>query len=150
MATLTGLRALKLPVVDLARSRAWWGEAFGCEPTIEFPDADGVIVGVGGAFRDFPGGTGMSLRMVPDSHTIPGLELMLGVADKAALEQWVARLDELGIGHSPVIDASLGWLLVLNDPDGHEIHLYTDERHEIDQSGRTGYGRTVAGPTPAG
>lgn len=146
MPTLTGLRFVKLPVTDLARSRAWWSEVFGWSATVEFPDSDGVIRGVAGVFRDF-GDPGLSLRENRDAPTVPGLELMLGVADKAALEAWGARLDELEIDHSPVIDATLGWLMVLNDPDGHELHLYSDERHDLDQSSRAGYGRLVEART---
>lgn len=142
MPTLTGLRFVKLPVTDLARSRSWWSEVFGWSPTMEFPDAEGVVRGVAGVFRDFDE-PGLSLRETPDAHTMPGLELMLGVADRAAVEAWGIRLDELGVAHSPVIDATVGWLMVLNDPDGHELHLYSDERHSLDQSHRVGYGRPV-------
>jgi hypothetical protein len=67
--------------------------------------------------------------------------VIYAVTDRAAVEEWAARLDELGIPHSPVMDATLGWLLVFHDPDGIEIHLYTRERHGIDQTGRHGYGR---------
>lgn len=52
---------------------------------MEFPDAEGVVRGVAGVFRDFDE-PGLSLRETPDAHTVPGLELMLGVADRAAVE----------------------------------------------------------------
>ena len=55
------------------------------------------------------------------------------------------HLDRQGVSHSPVIDATISWLVALHDPDGHEIHLFTRERHHLDQSGRAGYGR----PLPA-
>lgn len=149
MATLTGLRFVKLPVSDLARSRAWWGEVFGWFAVLEFPDADGTVRGLAGRFRDFAE-PGLSLRQTPDAHSMSGLELMLGVTDKAAIETWGARLDELGVAHSPVIDATVGWLMVLNDPDGHEIHLYSDQRHGLDQSEKPGHGRPVTThPSPA-
>lgn len=149
MPTLTGLRFVKLPVSDLTRSRAWWSEVFGWSAFLEFPDADGTIRGLAGRFRDFAD-PGLALRQTPDAHTMPGLELMLGVADKEAIEAWGVRLDELGIAHSPDIDATVGWLMVLNDPDGHEIHLYTDQRHDLDQSHKPGHGRAVpTHPSPA-
>lgn len=147
MPVLTGLRFVKLPVTDLARSRGWWAEVFGWSATLEFPDADGTVRGVAGRFRDFED-PGLSLREAGPTPVPRGLELMLGVADRAAVEAWGARLDALGVARSPVIDATLGWLVVLHDPDGHEIHLYTDERHDLDQSTRPGYGRAAA-PTPA-
>lgn len=58
-------------------------------------------------------------------------------------EAWIERLDEIGIEHSPVIDATRGWIVVFHDPDGLELHLYTEEMHHIDQSSRPGYGRPV-------
>jgi hypothetical protein len=37
---------------------------------------------------------------------------------------WAGYLDELSVPHSPIIEASIGWLLVFNDPDGLELHLH--------------------------
>jgi catechol 2,3-dioxygenase-like lactoylglutathione lyase family enzyme len=141
MPSLTRLRGVKLPVADLPKSLDFYRRAFGFAPWLEFPDDAGVVRGVAG---DLPGcDGGLALRETPEAHSQPGLELLLGVADKHAIEEWVAHLDALGVPHSPVIDATVGWLLVVHDPDGHEIHLYSEERHGIDQSGRPGYGRTV-------
>ena len=141
MPTLTGVRAVKLPVKDLPSSVQWYREVFDYQPSIEFPDANGVVVGVGG---ELPGSTtGISLRANPEARSQVGLEVMISVADRDALETWVAHLDGLGVGHSPIVDASLGWLVAFNDPDGHEFHLYTETRHGIDQSSRPGYGRLV-------
>ncbi len=53
------------------------------------------------------------------------------------------RAAELGVPHSPVIDATIGWLLVFHDPDGTELHLYSMERHGLDPSGRPHTGRFV-------
>jgi catechol 2,3-dioxygenase-like lactoylglutathione lyase family enzyme len=141
MPTLTGVRAVKLPVKDLPSSVQWYREVFGYRPTVEFPDANGVVVGVAG---ELPGSTtGLSLRANPEAHSMVGLEVTISVADRDALEPWVEHLDVLGVGHSPIVEASLGWLVAFNDPDGHEFHLYTETRHGIDQSGRPGYGRLV-------
>jgi hypothetical protein len=56
----------------------------------------------------------------------------------------MSHLDGLGIAHSPLIEASIGWLLVFNDPDGLEIHLYSWAAHGEDFSDRPGHGRPVA------
>ncbi|MFC5952127.1 VOC family protein [Pseudonocardia lutea] len=144
MPELTGVRVVKLPVADLPKSVDWYRRVYGFAPTYEFPDEEGVVRGVAG---DLPGCgyTGLALRENPEARGIAGLEVMFGVRDRAALEGWVAHLDEQGAEHSPIIEATLGWLVVVYDPDGHEHHLYTDERHGIDQSGRAGYGRATAG-----
>lgn len=144
---LRGIFAVKLPVRDLARSQEWYERVFGFELEMEFPDDDGVVRGVAGRL---PGvaGTAFALRESPDhARGIAGFNLVnLAVDDKASVEAWAARLDDLGIEHSPVIDATVGWILVLHDPDGIELHLYTRERHGIDQAGRRGYGRAVTSP----
>lgn len=54
---------------------------------------------------------------------------------------WVGHLDDLSVKHSPKIDATIGWMVVVHDPDGLEIHLYSRRSHGIDQDGRSGYGR---------
>lgn len=45
--------------------------------------------------------------------------------------------------HSPVIDATVGWMIVLHDPDGIELDIYGEQEHGIDPSGRSGCGRRV-------
>ena len=144
-ATLKGVFGVKFPVSDLARSRAWYARVFGWEADYEFPDEDGIVRGASGHLAGVTG-TFLALRENPPAaRGVAGADLInLLVEDRSSLEAWVARLDELGIDHSPLIDATIGWLLVLHDPDGIELHLYTSERHGIDQSGRPGYGRAVA------
>jgi catechol 2,3-dioxygenase-like lactoylglutathione lyase family enzyme len=142
MPELTRVRGFKLPVADLPTSLAWYRRVFGFEPELEFPDGTGVVRGVAGPLPGC-GGVGIGLRETEDAHSQPGLELLLGVADHAGITGWAEHLDALGVPHSPVIDATVGWLVVLHDADGHEIHLYTDERHGIDQTGREGYGRAA-------
>lgn len=40
---------------------------------------------------------------------VAGFNLVnLALTDKASLESWVARLDGLGVDHSPIIDATIG------------------------------------------
>ena len=76
-------------------------------------------------------------------HTRASLFRELTWAD---VQEWADHLDELGIRHSPVIEASIGWLLVFDDPDGLQLHIYSFAAHGIDQSHRPGYGRRVVAP----
>ncbi len=46
-----------------------------------------------------------------------------------ALEQWDRLLTERGVRHSPIITAIYAWILVLEDPDGNRLRLYTLETH---------------------
>lgn len=144
MVELTGLRGVKLPVTDVQRSMRWYEVVFGARPFMEFPDEGGVVRGVA---LHLPGcgDAILALRHNPDAHPMAGLEVIYSVTDRRALTRWVHHLDACGVPHSPVIDATVGWLVVLHDSDGHEIHLYTEQRHDIDQADRPGYGRTIAG-----
>ncbi|WP_199435522.1 VOC family protein [Qaidamihabitans albus] len=141
---LAGVHHVKIPVTDLPRSVSWYERVFGFRTTFEFPDDDGVVRGVGGKVPGF-GDTLVAFRENPAAaQGCKGFDPFgFAVRDRADIEAWAQYLDRLKIPRSPVIDASVGWLLVFNDPDGLELHLYSWEEHGIDQSGRTGYGRPV-------
>lgn len=143
MAQVRGIRGVKIPVSDLGRSIDWYGEVFGFRVEWEFEDADGVVRGVAGQVSD--GAAGLSLRLNPEkAAAIAGFDpVNWAVATREDLQGWIRHLDELEIPHSPEIEASIGWLLVFNDPDGLEIHVYTDESHGVDHGDLPGYGRRV-------
>jgi catechol 2,3-dioxygenase-like lactoylglutathione lyase family enzyme len=141
MPVLDGLFGIKIPVTDLTRSLEWYSSVFGLRPVLEFPDDDGVLRGVA---CEAPGldGTLVALRQNPDvARGIAGFDPVLwGVTDRPAMEEWASHLDALGIRHSPIIEATVGWLVVFTDPDGLEHHLYTRTRHGAPQ-GVEGRGR---------
>jgi hypothetical protein len=95
------------------------------------------------SFLDCPGVRHIKIPVTALDRALPWYERVFGfgVEDHDALAAWAAHLDELGIEHSPLVEATMGRLLVFNDPDGLEIHLYTWARHGIDHSARPGYGR---------
>lgn len=125
-ATITGIRHLKFPVSDLAASVAWYEKVFDFRVETEFPDEDGVVRGVAGTSSRL-GGIGLALRQNPEAaRGVAGFDLVsFGIADRAAAQAWAARLDELGVGHSPIIKATRGWAVSLRDPDGITIRLYS-------------------------
>lgn len=129
LAALTGIHHLKFPVSDLNRSRAWYGEVFGLQVEYEFPDEDGVVRGVAGTVPGL-GGTGLALRENrAAARGLGGFDpVSFAIADRAAAQAWVERLDALGVAHSPVVEASFGWIVSFHDPDGTEIRLYSVER----------------------
>lgn len=142
--SLAGVHHVKLPVTDLPRSVSWYERVFGFRTMFEFQDDDGVVRGVAGELPGF-GDTLVAFRENPAAAR--GCQdfdpVGFAVRDRADIEAWAEYLDTLGIAHSPVIDASIGWLLVCHDPDRIELHLYSWESHGMDQTGRTGYGRRV-------
>lgn len=146
---LAGIHHIKIPVTDLQRSLDWYSRVFGYETTLVFPEADGVNRGAGGTIPGL-GPTTIAFRVNPEAaHGCKDFDpVSFGVADREAIEAWVKHLDDLGVEHSPIIEASLGWLLVFDDPDGLQLHLYSWAEHGIDQSHRPGYGRPPAPVTP--
>ena len=56
-------------------------------------------------------------------HT--GLDhLACGCADRAALETWENKLNELGISHGGIVDAHYGSGLSFRDPDGIALEFF--------------------------
>ena len=122
---LLGLRNVKVPVTDLAVARDWYGKVFGLRTLLEFADGDGVVRGI---HAEIPG-IGAVLALREDPETARGLGAFaianFEVPDHAALEQWAAHLDRLGVPHNPIVDTPRLSMLLMHNPDGQEIHLYT-------------------------
>jgi catechol-2,3-dioxygenase len=126
--TLLGLRNVKVPVTDLRVALDWYSTVLGFRPTIEFPDSDGTVRGVHG---ELPGiGSVLALREDPEAARGLGAFAIANfeVADRAVLEAWVTHLDRLDVDHGPIVDTPRASLLILRNPDGQEIHLYTPIR----------------------
>jgi hypothetical protein len=62
-------------------------------------------------------------------ETRTGLDhVSFGVEDRRALDDWEARLHDLGIEHSPVTETEFGWMLVFRDPDHIQLELFSRRR----------------------
>lgn len=126
---LDGIHHIKIPVTELARSRAWYQSRLGYRVQAEFVE-DGVLMGL--ALHHPDGGPLLALRR--NSERSAGLGdfdfFAIGVPDRPALEALADRLTALGEPHAGVQFASIGWILpMLHDPDGHEVRFYTSEHH---------------------
>jgi catechol 2,3-dioxygenase-like lactoylglutathione lyase family enzyme len=122
-AKIEGFHHVKFPVRDLGRSRDWYERVLGLRVEREFADDDGVVRGVGGDVDGVP----VALRVHETAATgLAGFDpVCFAIADRAAAEAWIARLDELGVEHPPMIEATTGWMVRVADPDGTEIRLYS-------------------------
>ena len=142
--SLAGVHHVKLPVTDLARSREWYERIFGLQVDLKFPDEKRVVRGVAGRVPGL-GDCGIALREnAQAAAALVGFDpVSFGVRDRTAMESWMQHLDDHGVAHSPLIEASIGYLLVFDDPDGTSLHLYSWDRHGIDTSLRPGQGRPV-------
>ena len=148
MPTLAGIFGVKFPVRDLAAARTWYEQVFGLQLYYEFPDDDGVVRGVAYTAPGL-GETGIALRERPDIAGLSGFDpVIFAVHDRAAVDAWAAHLDGLGVPNR-VVQATIGWMVLFHDPDGLEIHLYSRDRTDLDNSGRTGFGRPAGQPVGA-
>jgi catechol 2,3-dioxygenase-like lactoylglutathione lyase family enzyme len=126
---LAGVHHLKLPVSDLARSRAWYESRLGYQMEVEFVEQDRLM---GLSMRHPNGGPELALRLDPDrAAKAAGFDYFsIAVPTREAMLDLAARLDGLGEEHAGVHEATLGWILpLLHDPDGHEVRFYTVEHH---------------------
>ncbi len=113
-------------VRDLDISVPWYARLFGAEPVL---DEDT------GPFRHVVwslGDTLLGLHQFPDGDNVapfderrPGLDhVAFGCADRAGLEKWESRLDELGIAHGNIVDAPYGSGLTFRDPDNLPLEFF--------------------------
>ena len=129
MPRITGIAHVELSVSDLDRSVEWYCRLLGARDVyrnrnderrfsacaIVEPASRTVLaftqheVVEGGAFTP---------------HRVGLDHLAFAVPDRAALEAWRARLDELGIEHDAIDDQDFAVALNLRDPDGIAIEFY--------------------------
>ncbi len=130
----TGFHHFSVTVRDVDASAAWYERVLGIQPIpVPFPH-----------WGDEKGGHAVVL-MNPENGLIIGLHhheandgepfqeartgldhLALGVGQRADLDVWAAWLDELGIDHSGVIDATEPIpysVVVFRDPDNIQLEL---------------------------
>jgi glyoxylase I family protein len=126
MTTMPAITHVAITVSDLGTSVPWYTSLLGTEPVL---DEDT------GPFRHvvyLVGGTLLGLHGFPDLNSKdkfderrPGLDhVAFGAANRAELEQWQARLDELGIAHGGIVDAHYGSGLSFRDPDNVALEIF--------------------------
>jgi catechol 2,3-dioxygenase-like lactoylglutathione lyase family enzyme len=129
--TVNGIHHIKFAVDDVERSLDFYTRVFGGR-RIERADHRDTQGRVYAYILEMPGwGTLLDLRLSAE-HAAAAARLdpvTLNVADRRALAGWVAHLDALGVGHSGEIVTALAFMLVIEDPDGRRIRLYTGEKH---------------------
>jgi catechol 2,3-dioxygenase-like lactoylglutathione lyase family enzyme len=126
--TFTGVHHLKFPVSDMSASIAWFEAALGATrlTNLDHLDRDGNLFVVIMMLPGLEVPTG--LRLAPTAAAaVAGYDpVTFGVADNAALDDWISHLDAVGVEHSPVIAGFVGHLIEFRTPDGLAIRVYTD------------------------
>ena len=128
MPDFPGLAHVALTVKDVEVSGAWYRRLLGTDPVLdEHTDA---------GFRHLvwvlDGGTVLGIhqheRGAPDERFTEfrvGLDHVgFGCANRAELQKWVDRLNELGISHGGIVDAGYGSGLSFRDPDGIALEFF--------------------------
>lgn len=116
-----------LSVTDLSRSGPWYEKVFEAQKIMEetdehgqiaiFVTGDGLIVGL----RQH-NGTAAGARF---NHEHVGLDHFgYHVADRAAVEKFQTRFDELGVEHSGIVDDPFGSHLNFRDPDNIALEIF--------------------------
>jgi glyoxylase I family protein len=122
-----GLTHVAIAISDPAVSVPWYTRLIGAEPVLDedtgpfrhivYAIGDGLL-----GLHVFPGG----LRDDSPFHPYRrGLDhVSFGLPNRAELEKWQRRLDELGIDHGEISDAPYGSGLSFKDPDGIALEFF--------------------------
>ena len=122
------LTHVAVTVRDLSVSVPWYERLLGTKPVLDEdtdPDFHHTVYLLGN-------GTLLGLHQhgkpAPDErfseHRVGLDHLAFGCADRAELESWVKRLDELGIEHGGIKDATYGSGVSFRDPDGIALEFF--------------------------
>ena len=116
---IKGVAAVWLPVTDMERSLAFYGETLGLQVTEHDDDwsevdANGLKIGLNGSASESPRGDGGALvAFQPDGE----------------IEREVERLKHAGVDFSDEIsEHPWGRIVPFKDPDGNDLQLYAPPR----------------------
>ena len=124
--TMPPIHHVAVTVTDLEASEAWYNRVFDMKPVLSEDT---------GPFRHVVyqlGDTLFGIHGFPELTSVqsfderrPGLDhVSFGVATRDELVEWVHRLDELGVPHGDIVDASYGSGLSFRDPDDIALELF--------------------------
>jgi catechol-2,3-dioxygenase len=122
-----GVTHVALTVTDLEQSRPWYQSLIGSPPVIDEDTGPfhHVVWLLGGQ-------TLIGIHQFPDlddsnqfNERRTGLDhLAFACANRAELEQWESRLNELGINNGGIVDAPYGSGLSFRDPDNIALEFF--------------------------
>ncbi|MEP6817515.1 MAG: VOC family protein [Marmoricola sp.] len=117
-----------ITVTDLGRSTPWYAALFGSEPVL---DEDETTGGYHHTVFALPGGQLFGLHTHPgeaggdfDARHVGLDHVAFACADRAELQNWADRLDELGVTHGGIVDAHYGSGVSFRDPDGVALEFF--------------------------
>ncbi|MBK5289555.1 MAG: VOC family protein [Acidimicrobiia bacterium] len=127
MSTFPPLTHVALTVRDLAVSVPWYENLFDASPVLDEdtdPNFHHTVYMLGNTLI----GLHQHAQAAPEDNFTEfrvGLDhLAFGCADRAELESWVHKLDELGVQHGGIKDATYGSGVSFRDPDGIALEIF--------------------------
>jgi catechol-2,3-dioxygenase len=126
--TFPPLTHVALTVRDLSVSAPWYEALFDAEPVIDEdtePDFHHTVYVIGNTTLVGLHQHGVAAPAEQFSELRVGLDhVAFGCPDRGELEKWAHRLDELGIEHGGIKDATYGSGLSFRDPDGIALEFF--------------------------
>jgi catechol 2,3-dioxygenase-like lactoylglutathione lyase family enzyme len=125
-----GIHHLKFACSDVHKSLEFYEKAFDAKriPQADHVDADGNVYAF---ICEMPGwGTLLDLRQ-SDFHAEGSRRfdpITLNITDRKQLARWAEHFDAMGAENSGEIPTGLAFMLIVKDPDGRRIRLYTAEK----------------------
>ena len=125
---MTTLNHVAVTVRDVDASALWYRTLFGTDPVLdEHTDAgfrhvvwaldNGTLFGIHQHNRPLEGDQFSEFRVGLD-------HVSFGCENRAELQSWETRLDELGIAHGGIVDAHYGSGLSFRDPDNLALEFF--------------------------
>ena len=122
------LTHVAITVRDLSVSAPWYRRLIGAEPVIDEDTDAGYRHVVFALENDTLLGLHQHTQPAPReefSELRVGLDhVAFACPSREELEKWAGRLDELGVEHGGVVDASYGSGLSFRDPDGSALEFF--------------------------
>ena len=122
-----GITHVAVTVSDLPASVAWYGLLTGAEPVLDedIGPFHHVVFALGGTLLGLHAHPVSPVGGERFDERRPGLDhVAFGCADRAELDKWRQRLDDLGIAHGGIVDAHYGSGLSLRDPDNIALEFF--------------------------
>jgi len=126
--TFPSIAHAAVTVTDLDRSARWYGALFGADPVL---DEDEQVGGFHHTVFLLDGGQLFGLHTHPAGASDRFDERRTGLdhvafacRDRAELQTWAERLDELGVSHGGIVDAHYGSGVSFRDPDGIALEFF--------------------------
>jgi glyoxylase I family protein len=125
--TFPALTHVALTVRDLSVSVPWYEALLGAKPVLDEdtdPNFHHTVYLIGNTLLGLHQHTTPAPQEAFSEFRVGLDHIAFGCADRAELEQWAGRLDELGITNGGIKDAAYGSGVSFRDPDGIALEFF--------------------------